>query len=81
MRSILVLILVLFFGVVAQAQRSAVEKVIVIKETENSIVKLNNSFPDNHKVGKELSLLYKRRRSAVKKHLHFAVRRNRIKVA
>jgi len=83
MRSILVLLIVLFFGALAQAQLPTAKKVEVVETAKATMVilKTNSADFNNPESTKELSLIYKRRLSVVKKHLFFTVRKNVVKTA
>jgi len=83
MRSILVLLVVLFFGVLAQAQDTNAIKVEVVKTVKvfNVNIRSNTFTFDSTAPKKKLSLVYKRRFSAVKKHLFFKTKENKVKVA
>lgn len=81
MRSILVLLIVLFFGALAQAQQPTAKKVEVVETAKVSLVILKTNTTDFKmpQSTKELSLIYQRRLSVVKRHLFFKVRKNMVK--
>ena len=81
MRSILVLLFVLFFGVLAQAQNTPVKKVEVVEKAKVDLTLSHGPAVEVIEPNEELSLVYKRRRSAVKKHLFFTFRKNWVKIA
>ena len=81
MRSILFLFVVLFFGALAQAQRPTAIKVQLAETAAVILVDTGKQISEPAKPSFELSLIYKRRLSVVKKHLFFAVRKHGVKVA
>lgn len=81
MRSILFLLIVLFFGALAQAQQPTAIKVQVAETAAVTLVDTGKQIFQRVEPIFEISLIYKRRLSVVKKHLFFTVRKHRVKVA
>ncbi len=82
MRSIIVLLIVLFFGVLGRAQNGPLNKVKIVETLSVSEIdfKANIILFDKTESKQGLSLIYRRKFSVVKKHLFFHGRRNRVKM-
>ncbi|MFH6601928.1 hypothetical protein ACEZ3G_00455 [Maribacter algicola] len=83
MRSIILLFIVLFFGILGRAQNFPLDKVKIVETApfSKSNFKADITLFDNAESKQELSLIYRRRLSVVKKHLFFHGRKNKVKMA